>query len=102
MKKIVITTITLGLLIPFFQCSTSVDAQAIFKAKCVKCHGEDGKKGFNGAYDLTKSDYDLQKRIETINIGPGRMPKFKGKLSPEEIEALAQYTIDTFGSKEVE
>lgn len=74
-----------------------LDGASIFKAKCERCHGEDGKKGFNGAMDLTESDYSLEERIKTINKGPGRMPKFKEKLTPEEISAVAEYTIATFG-----
>lgn len=60
---------------------------------CVACHGRDGKLGINGATDLTKSISGTKSRIKTITRGKGLMTPFKGILKPEEIEAVAKYTI---------
>ncbi len=74
-----------------------VDANAIYAAKCQKCHGADGKgvpkykksgqKDFtDAAWQKSESDAKL---TAAINKGKGDfMPGFKGKLTPEEIKAL--------------
>ena len=76
--------------------SGKIDAQSIFLTNCERCHGTDGKKGNNGAFDLTMSEKDLAARVEQITNGSGRMKPFRKILTPEEITAVAQYTIDTF------
>ena len=60
---------------------------------CVACHGPDGKLGINGAKDFAQSDLGLEERIEVITNGRGMMTPFKGLLKPEEIKAVAEYTI---------
>jgi cytochrome c6 len=62
---------------------------------CYACHGKDGKGspvGLKmGAPNLTTlkvSEADIAKVIEN---GKGKMTPFKGKLSPEEIQAVAKY-----------
>lgn len=65
------------------------DAAAIFKAKCVACHGADGKK----KGDLTAlkgSEADVAKTISNGNPAK-KMPAYKGKLSDAEINALAKF-----------
>ena len=76
------------------------DAAATFSAKCVKCHGEDGrgaekykKKGVKDFTDAKwqKSRTDAQ-LIASINNGKGDvMPGWKAKLSAEEIKALVAH-----------
>lgn len=73
------------------------DANAIYTAKCQKCHGADGKgvpkykksgqKEFTDA-QWQKSQTDAQ-IAAAINNGKGDyMPAFKGKLTPDEVKAL--------------
>ncbi|MFK7770733.1 MAG: cytochrome c [Saprospiraceae bacterium] len=64
-----------------------------FKLFCSPCHGIDGKLNINHAKDLTKSISGLKSRVKTITEGKGMMTPFKGILTPEEIEAVAKYTI---------
>ncbi|MCI0391243.1 MAG: c-type cytochrome [Acidobacteria bacterium] len=83
------------------------DAAAIFKAKCAKCHGQDGKgtaeykeegqKDFTDAgWQKTRTDAQL---TESITNGKGDfMPAWKGKLSAEEIKALVAY-VRSFAKK---
>lgn len=76
------------------------DAAATFTAKCVKCHGADGrgaekykKKGVKDFTDAKwqKSRTDAQ-LIASINNGKGDvMPGWKAKLSAEEIKALVAH-----------
>lgn len=90
MKKLVIAAVAISLAGP----ALAADAAALYGAKCAVCHGKDGtgspagKK--LGAPDLAKSK-DEAKIAAAIADGKGKMTAFKGKLSPEEIAAVAKY-----------
>jgi cytochrome c6 len=77
------------------------DGKALFASKCASCHGPDGKgqtamgKAL-GAKDLTGINKDKDKTEDAIAkmIEAGKPPKmisYKGKLSEEQIKALASY-----------
>ena len=68
------------------------DGMAVFRQKCVTCHGADGTLGLNGAKDLSKSVLSLEERINIITHGKNLMTPFEKMLTPEEIQAVAQYT----------
>jgi cytochrome c6 len=92
MRKLLVAVVTLSLAGP----ALAVDAAALFAAKCAVCHGKDGKGSPSGkkmgAKDLGEEKAEPVKEIaEDISNGKGKMPAFKGKLSPEEIEAIAKY-----------
>lgn len=74
--------------------SSKIDASKIFKTHCQLCHGTDGKLGLNGAKDLTVSELSLDQRIELITNGKNTMVPYENILSPEEIKAVAQYTMN--------
>ncbi|HMG37304.1 MAG TPA: c-type cytochrome [Blastocatellia bacterium] len=86
--------------------STATGAE-LFGAKCAMCHGRNGAGMPNwrskGQPDFTddgwqKAHSDTQ-IAESISNGKGKfMPSFKGKLSPEEINALVGQ-VRTFGKK---
>ena len=65
----------------------------IFKQYCQTCHGGDGKLGLNGAKDLTVSALSIEQRLELITNGKGVMTPFRSILSPEQIRAVAEYTL---------
>jgi cytochrome c6 len=69
------------------------DGEVLYKKYCVLCHGTDGKKGFNGAGDLTKSVLSLDERVVLVREGKGMMTPYKEMLSEEEIRAVAAYTL---------
>lgn len=69
------------------------NAKAIYTQVCATCHGEDGAKGLGGAALLTESELTLNDRKNVIEKGRGLMPAFGDKLTPQEAEALAAYTI---------
>ena len=69
------------------------DGAATFKAKCAMCHGPDGTgqtptgkmmkvKDLGSAEVQKLTDAELTK---IISDGKGKMPVFKGKLTPAEI-----------------
>lgn len=70
-----------------------VNSAALYAKYCVLCHGQDGRRGLNGAGDLTKSTLPLEERIKQITLGKGLMTPYQGILTPEEIEAVAAYTM---------
>jgi mono/diheme cytochrome c family protein len=59
----------------------------LFKASCARCHGDDGKGGKKQA---KWKDSD-EKLVKKINGGGFGMPKFRDKLKPEEVQAIADY-----------
>jgi len=73
------------------------DGEAIFtQAGCVGCHtleaaGATGNVGPN--LDDAKPPKDLV--VERVTNGQGAMPPFKDSLSPEEIEAVADYVVSS-------
>ena len=72
---------------------TMLASNPVFQVNCAKCHGKtaDGRH-FAGPSLLSEkvrstSTDDLR---NIISNGKGHMPKFAGKLTPEEIDTLTQ------------
>lgn len=70
----------------------------IYAASCARCHGADGRgqtpKGRQtGAKDFTNPQWQAgeARGIRAITNGKGKMPAFKGTLSPEEIKAVWEH-----------
>lgn len=61
-----------------------------YENNCLACHGATGTGGHNGP-ELKKLDMDREALINQIKNGGGGMPGFEGKLSEEEINAVADY-----------
>ena len=92
MTKILVAAVALSLA----STGLAADAAAIYASKCAVCHGKDGKgtpAGLKmGAPDLAKAKNDSDKElVGVITNGRGKMTAFKGKLAPEEIDALVKY-----------
>ena len=71
--------------------------KSMFDQTCAICHGPNGA-GFPGgnAPPLTnRTDYENIARV--INQGQGEMPSLAAALKPEEIDAVAKYTVRTLG-----
>lgn len=66
---------------------------SIFQAKCMECHGADGKLGRFGAIDLSGSVISLNDRVDAISNGRPLtvMRAFKNELTNEEILSVAVY-----------
>jgi mono/diheme cytochrome c family protein len=84
-------------------------ARATFKKDCSVCHGEDGTGGlktvegkklkvpnFREGHALKHPDEDFVKQI--TNGGDG-MPKFKDKLTPQQINDLVRFIRHEFQGK---
>ena len=84
----------------FLGLSVSAQAQdgaALFKTKCVSCHGADGTGSAIGkklgAHDFTSADVQKMSDTELSNIitnGKNKMPKY-ASLKPEEVKDLVGY-----------
>ncbi|HEX7622307.1 MAG TPA: cytochrome c [Anaeromyxobacteraceae bacterium] len=74
------------------------DAKALFAQKCAACHGPDGKGQTPmgkklGAKDLSgEAKEPLDELVKDIENGkPPKMMAYKGKLTDEQIKALATF-----------
>ena len=96
--KAIISTMALGILLAAAVPAAADDAAALYKSKCQVCHGADGKgtpagqklgvKDFHSPEVAKQSDSDL---IKTTKEGKGKMPKYEGKLTDDQIERLIKY-----------
>jgi mono/diheme cytochrome c family protein len=73
--------------------------ETLFKAKCVMCHGSDGKaevpmgKKLN-VPSLVSSDVQKQsdaQLMDAVTKGKNKMPAYDGKLTKEQIAQLVAY-----------
>jgi len=98
--KAMISTMALGILLAAAipAAAAADDAAALYKSKCQVCHGADGKgtaagqkmgaKDFRSADVAKQSDADL---IKVTKEGKGKMPKYEGKLTDDQIKGLIKY-----------
>jgi len=100
MKKL-IAVAALGILIaaPAAMAGGGPDGAAIYKSKCAMCHGPDGAGQTPMGKNLKLRDLrsaEVQKQtdaelVKWIADGKGKMPAYKGKLTPAEIDALVGF-----------
>ena len=73
--------------------ASSLTTNPVYEKSCAKCHGKTAEGRHFGGPSLisektaASSSEDLH---NIINNGKGHMPKFAGKLTAEEIDALVQ------------
>jgi mono/diheme cytochrome c family protein len=74
------------------------DGAALFKDNCGSCHALSAA-GTSGAVGPKLDGLALDAAIVTaaMRSGPGLMPTFGDKLSPEELDAVAAYVADASG-----
>lgn len=72
----------------------------VYATHCATCHGADGRartsKGRRaGATDFTSRDWntDEARGIKIITNGKSEMPRFKGKLTADEIKGVFGYVL---------
>ena len=70
-----------------------LSGQLIFQKNCVRCHGANGKRGLNGAHDLTQSNLNAFGRTYLVTNGMGKMPAFGKKLTAAEVEQVVAYSL---------
>ena len=72
---------------------SSNDGKALYEAKCVLCHGDDGKLGLTGAKDISATAMDVAAMKEIILKGKGAMPP--AQVTEEQAAAIADYVQGT-------
>jgi cytochrome c6 len=92
------TLVAFGMILLCNSAVQAQDAAGTYKAKCVTCHGPDGKGSAvglkMGAHDFTSADVQKQtdaQLTEAITKGKGKMPPYEGKLKDTEIKDLVAY-----------
>ncbi len=71
--------------------------KTLYASKCAMCHGADGvaKKMAEGSANLNNADWQKKTDVavieKTITEGKNKMTKFEGKLTAEQIKAVAAY-----------
>jgi uncharacterized membrane protein SirB2 len=58
---------------------------------CKSCHGEDGKLGMSGAFDLSQSKLTKEEAVMVITNGRGMMRGMKDVYDVRKINAVADY-----------
>jgi mono/diheme cytochrome c family protein len=93
MKRI---ALALALSFLFAGAAQAADGKALFASKCTVCHGPDGKGQSSmgkklGVKDLTVTKLSAGDIEAMITKGKGKMTPFEGKLTGEEIKAVAAH-----------
>ncbi|UPK44124.1 c-type cytochrome [Paenibacillus pabuli] len=70
-------------------------AEALVKANCISCHGDQLQGGMGPSLQKIGSQDDVEKIYTTIVKGKsGGMPSFKDKLKDEEIANIAMWLAE--------
>jgi mono/diheme cytochrome c family protein len=94
--KFVVCCLLVAPVVLFAQTSSpenTLTANPIFQQNCAKCHGKTAEGRHFGGPSLVSEkvvDTSADDLRNIISNGKHRMPKFEGKLTPEEIETLVQ------------
>lgn len=99
MKKLLISLCLLVAVATFGMARPALaDGAAIFSANCASCH-MGGKNVVNAAKTLKKEDLakygkdSVEAIVAQVTKGAGAMPAFAGRLSGDDIEAVANYVL---------
>lgn len=68
----------------------SLTADPVYAQKCAKCHGNDANGRTFAGPSLIKSKKSSDDVSLIINNGKGKMPRFAGVLTGQQIKALTQ------------
>ena len=76
----------------------AAEGAALYKSKCVGCHGADGSKVIAAMGVKPLNTPEVKKMgpagvSEIVSKGKNKMPAFAGKMSPEEIHEVSEYVL---------
>lgn len=69
--------------------AASLPSDPIYDKNCAKCHGKTAEGRHFGGPSLATSKLSADEIRAVISNGKGRMPKYAGKLTEDQIAALA-------------
>lgn len=75
--------------------TVAVDGAAVYGQRCASCHGADATGGGTGpalAGRVVDKFPDIDDQIAVVSDGRRGMPGFGDRLTPEEIEAVVEFT----------
>ena len=92
--RILIVLLVATLVAPAF--AEGPDGKALYQSKCAMCHGADGvaKVMAKGSRNLNSPEFQktsAEDITKLVTDGKNKMPAFKEKLKPEEVQAIATY-----------
>jgi len=98
MKKLVPIAVlaSFGLVVPAL---AEEDGKKLYDSKCAMCHGNDGvaKKMGEGSKNFNDPAWKKTATVDAIvkatSDGKGKMKGMAGKLSPEQMTAIANYVL---------
>lgn len=101
LKKLLSALLLIGAVFAFACQSPAIadEGAGIFAANCAACHAG-GKNIVNATKTLSKEDLEkygmnsLDAIVTQITNGKASMPSFKGRLKPEQIDAVAAYVLE--------
>ena len=73
------------------QTAETLTSNPVFEKNCAKCHGKTAEGRHFGGPSLVSEDVrktSVEELRNVITNGKHRMPKYSGKLTPEEIDSL--------------
>jgi cbb3-type cytochrome c oxidase subunit III len=78
-----------------------VDAAEVYRVTCSGCHDDDGRGSYANGVSfvdgaMVRAYPDANEQIKVVAKGKGGMEGFEGKLTPEEIAAVVEYTRTHF------
>jgi mono/diheme cytochrome c family protein len=73
--------------------------KGIYEAYCATCHGVDGQGGVGPELAGVVADKypNIEDQIAVVTDGKGRMPSWRGDLTPKEIRKVVEYTRTGLG-----
>jgi cytochrome c oxidase subunit II len=82
------------------EAAAGIDGAAIYKARCASCHGGDGSGGIGPrlAGRMVSAFPEAAEQVSVVADGRRGMPGFESRLSPEEIDAVVEYTRTVLGA----
>ena len=82
--------------------AAAADGPHLYDSKCAMCHGKDGvaKPAGKGSRNLNDAAFQAAMSVDAIGTitanGKGKMPAYRSKLTPEQIQAISAY-VKTLG-----
>jgi mono/diheme cytochrome c family protein len=79
---------------------SSSSGEQLYVASCAACHGSQGQGGIGPALGdgaAVEAFPDPAAQIAVVTRGRGAMPAFGGRMSPEQIAAVVEYTRTGLG-----
>lgn len=89
--------------LPVLAEEAKMDPKALYGTKCSPCHGVDGvaKAMGKGSRNFNDPAFTMstEEIVKITSEGKGKMPKFEGKLKPEDMAAIAAH-VKTLAPKQ--